>query len=329
MIISRTPFRISFFGGGTDFPEFYREHGGSVLATSIDKYAYLSVHRLSPFFKHRFRASYARTESVVSPTEFEHPLIRECLLYLRVRDGMEISHVSDLPGRTGLGTSSSFTVGLLHALHEFREDEVNAEELAREAIIVERQRVGDSGGHQDQYTAAYGGFIRIDFHGEQQVEVTPIPVAAERLDALQERLLLFFLGTDMSAENILQEQIRHVNRNMQALQDMRSLVDEAQSILCSDQDLSVWGELLNTSWERKKGLAQGISNADVDNAYAAARTAGALGGKVLGAGGRGFLLVHAEPEHHAAIQSALDPLRLVPFRFSPTGSQIIFKSSEE
>lgn len=329
MIISRTPFRISFFGGGTDFLQFYREHGGSVLATSIDKYAYLSVHRLSPFFKHRFRASYAQTESVVNPTEFQHPLIRECLLYLRIREGMEISHVSDLPGRTGLGTSSSFTVGLLHALHEFRGDEVNAEELAREAIIVERERVGDSGGHQDQYTAAYGGFIRIDFSGDQLVEVTPLKISPERLDALQERLVLFFLGTEMSAESILQEQIRHVSHNTRALAEMHAFVDQAESIICSNQDLCQWGALLHESWERKKSLAKGISNSDVDQAYDAARNVGALGGKVLGAGGRGFLLVYAEPEHQAAIQSALNPLRPVPFRFSPSGSQIIFKSSEE
>lgn len=328
MIISRTPFRISFFGGGTDFPEHYREHGGSVLTTTIDKYAYLSVHRLSPFFRHRFRASYAQTESVICPSEFEHPLIRECLLYLRIREGLEMAHVSDLPGRTGLGTSSSFTVGLLHALHAFRNDEVNAEELAREAIIVERQRVGDSGGHQDQYAAAYGGLIRIDFRGDQQVDVTPVPVLPERLDALQERLLLFFLGTEMSAENILQEQIRQVSRNTATLQEMRASVDEAQSILCSDQDLRHWGALLHTSWERKKGLANGISNSAVDQAYATARANGALGGKVLGAGGRGFLLLYAEPDTHPTIQTALNTLQSVPFRFSPTGTQIIFTSSE-
>lgn len=328
MIISRTPFRISFFGGGTDFPEFYREHGGSVLATAINKYAYLSVHRLSPFFKHNYRASYAKTESVQTPAEFQHPLIRECLLYLRIREGLEIAHVSDLPGRTGLGTSSSFTVGLLHALHEFRGDEVNAEELAREAIIVERQRVGDSGGHQDQYAAAYGGLIRLDFSGDQQVEVTRIPVTAERVIDLQQHLLLLYLGTEMSAEQILKEQIHRVSANHAALQELRSYVDTALDLLCSDQDLSAWGQLLHSSWEHKKSLASGITNSAVDDAYATARRHGALGGKILGAGGRGFLLLYGDPECHPRIQAALPELKPVPFAFSPVGSQIIFTAPE-
>lgn len=328
MIISRTPFRISFFGGGTDFPGFYREHGGSVLATTINKYAYLSVHRLSPFFPHNFRASYAKTESVLSPAEFQHPLIRECLLYLRVRDGLEISHVSDLPGRTGLGTSSSFTVGLLHALHAFRGDEVNAEELAREAIIVERELVGDAGGHQDQYAAAYGGLARIDFAGDQFVTVQRITLPPARLKALQQRLMLFFLGTEMSAEHILTEQINRLDRNLSALHELRAFVDHALEILVSDQDLKAWGDLLHQSWEHKKSLATGISNADVDTAYNAARQSGAIGGKILGAGGRGFLLLYAEPDRHSAIQAALSALQMVPFEFSSTGSQIIFSSDE-
>lgn len=328
MIISRTPFRVSFFGGGTDFPEFYAEHGGATLVSTINKYCYLSVHELSPFFKYRFRASYARTELVQTPEEFQHPLIRECLQYLRIRNGLEIAHVSDLPGRTGLGTSSSFTVGLLHALHTFRNDVVNAEELAREAIIIERERVGDAGGHQDQYAAAYGGFLRLNFSGAQIVEVQKPDVPAERLRDLEERLQIFYIGTELSAESILQEQCKQTVRNASALEAMLSLVDEAQRILESGDDLRGWGELLHESWTHKKGLATGISNSEVDDAYAAARKAGAVGGKLLGAGGRGFLLFYAEPERQDAIRAALAPLLEVLFTFSEEGSRIIFKTTD-
>jgi D-glycero-alpha-D-manno-heptose-7-phosphate kinase len=328
MIISRTPFRISFFGGGTDFPDYYREHGGRVLATTIDKYAYLSVHRLSPFFTHNFRASYAQTESVLHPQEFQHPLIRECLLHLGVQEGVEIAHVSDLPGRTGLGTSSSFTVGLLHALHAFRGEAVAAAQLAREAIVVERERVGDSGGHQDQYAAAYGGLVRIDFSGDQEVQVTPVQVAPQQLAALQSHLLLFFLGTEQSAETLLQEQTRRTQINQPALDRLSELVVQAQALLEECDDLNNWGRLLHESWGVKKSLANGISNPVLDQAYDAARSAGALGGKVLGAGGRGFLLVFADPALHATIRERLAPLPTVSFRFSPEGSRIIFCSDD-
>lgn len=328
MIIARAPFRISFFGGGTDFPEYYKAHGGATLLTAIDKYCYLSVHRLSPFFKHRFRASYAQTENVMEPTEFKHPLIRESLLYLRIQEGMEIAHVSDLPGRTGLGTSSSFTVGLLHALHEFRGDVVNAEELAREAIIVERQRVGDSGGHQDQYAAAYGGFVRVNFNTSGLVDVQPIRLAAERRTHLQERLMMFFIGTEMSAEHILQEQSKRTMRNLPALAEMHAMVDTAQTMLEGTTPLDEWGRLLHESWIRKKSLASGISNSTVDNAYDAALRAGALGGKVLGAGGRGFLLFYVPPKRALAVRESLNHLMEVPFRFADEGSRIIYRSPE-
>lgn len=325
MIIARAPFRISFFGGGTDFPAHYRRHGGAVLATTIDKHAYLSLHELSPFFTYRFRASYARTELVQHPREFEHPLIRECLLMLRVRRGLELTHVSDLPGRTGLGTSSAFTVALLHALHAMRRDRVEPEDLAREAIEVERERVGDAGGHQDQYTAAYGGFLRIEFGPGDAVRVRPLALRAARRTALEERLLLFYLGREESAEAILAEQTRRTQRNERALVRLVGLVDTAERIL-ADGDLDDFGRLLHEGWELKKTLSSGISNAAIDRAYAAARAAGALGGKVLGAGGRGFLLVFADPSRHAAIRRRLAPLREVPFRFSREGSRIVFRS---
>ncbi len=327
MIIARAPFRISFFGGGTDFPGHYRRHGGAVLATTIDKHTYLSLHALSPFFKYRFRASYAKTELVQAPGEFEHPLIRESLLLLRVREGLEMTHVSDLPGRTGLGTSSAFTVALLHALHERRGDRVGPEDLAREAIEVERERVGDSGGHQDQYAAAYGGMMRIDFGPRDAVRVRPLAIRAARLAALEDRLLLFYLGREESAETILAEQTRRSRRNVGALKRMHRMVDQAERILDAGE-LDDFGRLLHESWTLKKTLSSGISNAPIDDAYAAALKAGALGGKLLGAGGRGFLLVFADPSRHAAVRRRLAALREVRFRFSREGSRIVFRSGE-
>lgn len=327
MIISRTPFRVSFFGGGTDFPDFYREHGGAVISTTINQYSYISIHRLSPFFKYRFKANYARTELVGHPREFQHPLIRECLLHLKIRDGLEIAHVSDLPGRTGLGTSSSFTVGLLHALHAMLGHTVTAEDLAREAIHIERVRVGDSGGHQDQYAAAYGGFLRLNFSGEQRVEVKQLTLGSERLRELQRRLLVFYTGVEQSAEAILQEQNKRVGRNSGALCEMLQMVDKAERILCAG-DLCEFGDLLHESWQRKKSLSRGITNDLVNQAYDFARAAGASGGKLLGAGGRGFLLLFAEPAKHAAIRRKLKRLQEVAFSFSDHGSQIIFRNAE-
>lgn len=327
MIISRTPFRVSFFGGGTDFPEFYREHGGATLLTTINKYCYLSVHRLSPFFKHRYRASYSRTESVLDPKEFVHPLIRECLLYVNPPGGLEISHVADLPGRTGLGTSSSFTVGLLNALHTFAGHRTTPEDLAREAILIERERVGDAGGHQDQYAAAYGGLLRLDFAAPQNVTVKRLALGAERVRELERRLLLFYTGVESSAEAILSEQRQRVKANTQVLLEMLGMVDEAEVLLMRG-DLDRFGDLLHESWQRKKSLSNGISNRQVDEAYDAARRAGARGGKLLGAGGRGFLLLYAPPEAQARITDALRPLQNVPFEFSQEGSRIIFQSPD-
>ena len=327
MIISRTPFRVSFFGGGTDFPEFYHEHGGATLATGIDKYCYLSVHSLGPFFKHRLRVSYAKTETVRHAAEIEHPLIRECLGLLGMDDGMEINHVADLPGRTGLGSSSSFTVGLLHSLHAFRGEQPDAAQLARESIVVERERVGDAGGHQDQYAAAFGGLRRFDFTA-QGVTARPMALPRARRDQLSDRLLMFFTGVESSAELILQEQKKRVAHKVVALREMLAMVDEAERLLTSQDNLDAFGRLLHESWMRKRSLSSGISNSAIDQAYDAACRAGALGGKLLGAGGRGFLLVYVQPEHQTAVRSALQQLQEIPFNFSDEGSRIIFQAVE-
>ncbi|MBW7908801.1 MAG: kinase [Kiritimatiellae bacterium] len=327
MIISRTPFRVSFFGGGTDFPDYYREHGGAVLSTAINKYCYLSVHSLGPFFKHRLRVSYAQTETVKHPTEIKHPLIRECLAHLGLDAGMEINHVADLPGRTGLGSSSSFTVGLLHALHAFRGESPNAEQLAQEAIVVERERVGDSGGHQDQYAAAFGGLHRYDFSAKG-IAATPIEIPPKRKAELSARLLLFFTGVESSAQDILQEQQKNTARNLTSLREMRAMVDHAQKLLVGSEDLDSFGRLLHAAWMHKRSLSSGISNTAIDDAYDAAMRAGAIGGKLLGAGGRGFLLLYARPSQQPKLREAMKGLTEIPFEFSDEGSRVIFRSSE-
>ncbi|HMO98321.1 MAG TPA: kinase [Kiritimatiellia bacterium] len=328
MIIARTPFRISFFGGGTDFPGYFEHHGGAVLATTINKYCYISVHQLTSFFKHRFRASYSRTESVLSPEEFQHPLIRETLLHLDQREGVEISHVADLPGQTGLGSSSSFTVGLLHALHGYLGRSITAEELARQAIHIERVRVGDAGGWQDQYEAAFGGFRRFDFEQDGSVRVTTISLTPERRAELENNLTLFYLGTESSAEQILQDQKKRADANEATLHAMRAMVDEGERILSGAGSLAAFGDLLDEAWRLKRSLATGISNRQIDQAYETARTVGARGGKLLGAGGRGFLCLYAEPSVQPALRDALHDLREVHFGFSNEGSRIIFKSDE-
>lgn len=327
MIISRTPFRISFFGGGTDFPEFYKEHGGATLSTTIDKYCYISVHTLSRLFRHRFRASYAKTELVQAPAEFEHPLIRECLLFLDVNEGLEITHISDLPGRTGLGSSSSFTVGLLHALHTFRGETVSEEQLASEAICVERERVGDAGGNQDQYAAAYGGLKLIEYAAGKKITVKHVKLPKERIRELERHFMLFYTGTDNSAQSISREQKQRSRANEKVLHRMRELAYEAEAILLGSRPLAEFGKLLHETWEMKKTLSKGISNDFIDNAYDTARQHGAIGGKLLGAGGRGFLLVYADPDGHDAVRAALGSLPVVYFAFTSEGSRIIFEAS--
>lgn len=325
MIISRTPFRISFFGGGSDFPEYYREHHGATLSTTIDKYCYISLHYLSPFFKFKYRASYAKTETVLAAGDFQHPLIRECLRYLPTNHGLEISHVSDLPGRTGLGTSSSFTVGLLNALHEIRQDpNITPDQLAREAILIERERVGDAGGHQDQYVAAHGGLLRVDYQGTQ-AKTKHLNLPTPRLAELKQYLQLFFMGTERTSDTILHDQKKRTALNNAALKRMAAMVAQAQTILETNADLNRFGELLDEAWQLKRGLAEGISNEAVDRIYEAAISAGALGGKLLGAGGCGFILLFVPPKKQPAVRNQLKHLKEVTFAFSNEGSRIIFK----
>lgn len=325
MIITRTPFRVSFFGGGTDFPAFYEQHGGVTLSTTIRNYCYISVHKISPFFKHSYRASYAKTESVHTPAEFQHPLVRECLLHLNSNVGVEIAHVSDLPARTGLGSSSAFTVGLLNAIHAMNGERVTAEDLAREAIYVERQRVKDAGGHQDQYAAAYGGFIKTGYEKDGSATINRLALPSARLKEMEDSLMLFFTGTERSAEGLLLEQNKNTKKNESNLLRLKEMTLEAERIILSGGDLNEFGKMLDECWQLKRTLSSGITNSEIDDLYDTARKNGAIGGKLLGAGGRGFLLLWVPLFKQDKIREKFADLQEVDFSFSMEGSQVIFQ----
>lgn len=328
MIISRTPFRISFFGGGTDYPVWFREHGGQVLATSIDKYCYLSARYLPPFFDHSHRIVYSRIESVDSIAEIQHPAVRECLRFMGIEEGLEIHHDGDLPARTGLGSSSSFTVGLLHTLNALREKMTSKMDLAKDAIKVEQELIGETVGCQDQVTAAIGGFNRLRFRPDGGIVVEPVVVPAQRLDGLQSHLMLFFTGFSRHASVIAAKQVKVTSTKAAELRRMGEMVDEALSVLGGGGEIKEFGRLLHEGWVLKRGLTPDVSTEAIDGIYESARKAGALGGKLLGAGGGGFMLLFVEPERQPAVLEALDHLLHVPFRFESSGTQIVFLDGE-
>ena len=324
MIISRTPLRVSFFGGGSDLPSYYRRHGGAVLSAAIDKSVYVTVSRK---FDDAVRVSYSRTEEVAHASKVEHPLVREALTLLGIEGGVEITSVADIPASgTGLGSSSSFTVGLLNALHAFRGRLVSASTLARESCHIEIDRCGEPIGKQDQYAAAHGGLNFLRFHPDESVEVRKAVCAPGTLAALQSHLLFFYTGVTRSASALLRNQSSNVAQagaKSDGTGELVKLAETAFDNLCAG-NIADFGALLDEAWQIKRSLAEGISNAQIDDAYAAALKAGAQGGKVLGAGGGGFLMFFAAPEKHAAIRKALAPLRETPFAFAAEGSSIIF-----
>jgi D-glycero-alpha-D-manno-heptose-7-phosphate kinase len=328
MIISRTPFRISFFGGGTDYPVWFKEHGGAVLATTIDKYCYITCRHLPPFFEHKTRLAYSRIEHVMSNAEIEHPAVRGVLQYLHMTEGLEIHHDGDLPARTGLGSSSSFTVGLLHALYAMQHRMPTKSELAHAAIHVEQDILREAVGCQDQALAAHGGLCRLTFSPSGEVGYTPLIIKPERLKSFQDHLLLYFTGFSRTASEIAQEQIERTKQRRVELFAMLQMVQEGVSILSGDHDLADFGELLHEAWMVKRGLSSKITTPLIDQIYDAARDAGALGGKLLGAGGGGFMLFFAKPETHGQIKAALPGLLHVPFQFEGSGSQIVFFQQE-
>ena len=329
MIISRTPFRISFFGGGTDYPDWYYKHGGAVLATTIDKYCYINCRYLPPFFDHRYCIVYSKVEHCQTVEEIAHPAVREALRYLEIQRGVEIHHDADIPARSGVGSSSAFTVGLLNALYALKGQMVSKHRLATESVHLEQDILKETVGSQDQVLAAYGGLNHIVFHQNGEISVTPITVGAERMKELASHLMLFYTGIKRTASNIAESFVTGIDDRRRQLRVMKDLVDESISIVSGDRDILEFGELLHEAWLAKRSLSASISNADVDALYDAARAAGAMGGKLIGAGGGGFFLLFVPPSKQQSVREKLNTLVHVPFKFDFSGSQIIFCDREE
>lgn len=329
MVITRTPLRISFFGGGTDYPVWYREHGGSVLSTAIDKSCYITCRHLPPFFDYHSRVSYSRFENVANNNAIEHPSVRECLKFMGVEEGVEIHHVADLPARTGLGTSSAFTVGLLLGLYALKNQMRDKRALAADAIHVEQDLIKEAVGSQDQVAAAYGGLNRIDFERDGNIEVNRILAAPGRIAALEEHLALYFTGFSRIAAEVAQEQLKVTPHKQRELEAMYKLVGEAESIITNpNTPIEDFGRLLHESWQIKRSLTQKISNNNIDEIYEAGRSAGAIGGKLLGAGGGGFMLFFVAPEKRESLRRRLQKLLCVPFRFASKGSHVVVYEPE-
>ncbi len=327
MIISRTPYRISFLGGGTDYHPWYQQHGAAVFATSINHYCYITVRTLPPFFKHTSRIVWSKVEEVTAHHLIEHPSVRATLEYLKIGHGVEISHQGDLPARSGLGSSSAFTVGLLHALYAAQGRMIGKRELACEAVHIERDLLKENVGVQDQIQTAHGGLNKIDIHKNGEFTVNPLILPPARLKNFQDHLLLFFTGLSRTASEIAGEKIKAIAKKEQELHQMQAMVDIGIDIVTKQNDIADFGHLLHEAWQLKRSLTDKISTSFIDEVYKKAISAGALGGKILGAGGGGFILFFAKPEQHTAIKAALPHLLHVPFQFENSGSQIIFYDS--
>jgi len=330
MIITRTPFRISFFGGGTDYPAWYKNNGGAVLATSIDKYCYISIRYLPPFFEHLHRIVYSKVEHVSSTNEIQHPTVKAILDEFNPIKGLEIHHDGDLPARAGLGSSSSFAVGLLNAINALNGRRVTKQNLAERATYIEQKIMRENVGCQDQITTAYGGFNIINFEPDGTKNISPIITNPLNIQNLEESMMLFYTGVSRFASEIAGEQLKNLNDRFSELTQMREMVEEGVKIL--DQKINSvkeFGKLLHESWLLKKTLAKTITNPKINNIYEKGLNAGAYGGKLLGAGGGGFILFIAPKEKRSIIKEALSNLVYVSFKFDHDGSKVIVYDPEE
>lgn len=328
MIITKTPFRMSFFGGGTDLEEFFKEHGGAVLSTTFDKYCYVNVRHLPRFFDYRNQVSYSRIEKVRHTDEIQHPAVREAMKYLDMHE-LIITYDADLPARTGLGTSSSFVVGMLNAFYALKGKYIGNRKLADDAIYLERTLCKEAGGWQDQIAAAFGGFNRIQFESDGY-KVSPVIISPDRKRNLNQSLMMFFTGFSRFSAEIQNDTKKHIRDNIKTLLEMKALVNDAEKILVDKTvSLDEFGRLLNYSWKLKRGTGSQISTDEIDILYDKAIEAGALGGKLLGAGGGGFLLFYVPEDKRKNVENALKKLLLVPFEFENTGTEIIYYTPEE
>ncbi len=328
MIITKTPFRMSFFGGGTDIEEFYKEYGGAVISTSFDKYCYVNVRHLPRFFDYKNQITYSKIERVGSAEEIQHPAVREAMKYLDMHE-LILQYDADLPARTGLGTSSSFAVGMLNAFYALKGQYVDKKKLADDAIYLERVLCNEAGGLQDQIAASYGGLNRIDFSAEGY-EVSPIIISPEKKKELNNSLMLFFTGFSRFSSEIQTDTQKNIHNKIAQLLEMKALVDDAEKILVDIKaDMNEFGKLLDYTWKLKRQTGNRISTDAIDNLYSKAMSAGALGGKLLGAGGGGFLLFYVEPDKQEKFKMEMNNLLEVPFKFENSGTKIIHYSPEE
>jgi D-glycero-alpha-D-manno-heptose-7-phosphate kinase len=324
MIITRTPFRISFTGGGTDLPSYYLQEQGSVVSTSFNKYIYITVNRLSRYFPHKILLKYSQTEQVNSVDEVRHPIIKEAMKMTGVIDRIEITSMADIPAGTGLGSSSAYAVGLLHALYTYKGEYVSAARLAQEACEIEINRLGEPIGKQDQYIAAYGGICYIRFNADNSVFIDPVICSPECKRALDDNLLMFFTGTTRRAGDILEVQRANTTNKMEVLRKMKLLCDDLLEVLRNCRSLNQFGDILHQNWVYKQTLVDAISSREINQYYERARIAGAIGGKLLGAGGGGFLLFYVEKQNQDKVREALSELQELPFEFEPQGSKVIY-----
>lgn len=329
MIVSRTPYRISFFGGGTDYPAWYRQHGGAVLATTIDKYCYLTCRRLPPFFEHRYRVVYSRIDTCRTVDEIRHPSARAVIRHLNCDHGLEIHHDGDLPARSGMGSSSAFTVGLLHALHALAGNKPDKGQLVAESTYIEQVALKETVGSQDQVMAAHGGLKHVVFHPDGKLSVRGLRLSTERLRELNDHLMLFYTGIARTASDVARTYVDDILAKERLLERMTGLVDEACAVLEDGRSISSLGQLLDEAWRLKRSLSSSVTNAEVDEIYEQARGAGALGGKLTGAGGGGFMVLFVSPDQQKAVRERLCRLLQVPFRFDVKGSEIIFRDPGE
>lgn len=328
MIIARTPFRVSFLGGGTDYPSWYRQHGGTVLATTIDKYCYITCRYLPPFHEHRFSVVYSKMELANAIDEIKHPAVREVLRFLKIDRGIEIHTDADLPGRSGMGSSSAFTVGLLHALHALQGRMVGKHQLVSESIHLEQEILKEAVGSQDQVQAAHGGLNHVIFQPSGEISVHPVTLSPERMGEFSSHLMLFYTGIKRTAATIAETFVNDLEDRKRQLRVMKDLVEEGLAILGGPGGIHGFGDLLHEAWQAKRSLSSTVSNGEVDKLYERARSAGAIGGKLTGAGGGGFLLLFAAPKKHDDIRKELRELIYVPIELDRSGSQIIYYAPE-
>jgi D-glycero-alpha-D-manno-heptose-7-phosphate kinase len=321
MIISRTPFRVSFAGGGTDLRNFYIHDYGAVTSTTIDKYMFITVNKR---FDHTIRVSYSKTEIVNDVDEIKHGIVREALKLLGIHNGVEIHSMADVPAGTGIGSSSSFTVGLLNALHAYKGEFASAKRLAEEACQIEIDILKEPIGKQDQYIAAYGGLQHIQFNADESVFVDPVICSRETRDALNANLMMFYTGVTRNARDILERQSKDTPGKLDMLRTLRDISEQIRDVLIQGQRLDTLGELLHESWLVKKKIIPGISNHGLDEIYQRARDGGAVGGKILGAGGGGFFLLYVEPHNRENVRSKLKDLKEFQFSLEAQGSKIIY-----